>query len=54
MENNRGNIISDGFQMAESCMSISAQFLPQKISAHFQYRLLILRVINQIIYGSYL
>ena len=28
-------------------MSISAQFLPQKISAHFQFHLLNLRAINQ-------
>ena len=46
VENNRGNIISDGFQMVE-VLSISAQFLPQKISAHFQFHLLNLRAINQ-------
>ena len=40
LENYRGNIISDGFQMA-------AQYLPQKISAHFQFYLLNLRAINQ-------
>ena len=30
-------------------MSISAEFLPQKISAHFQFQLLNLRAIKQII-----
>ena len=30
-------------------MSISAQFLPHKISAHFQFHLLNVRVINQLI-----
>ena len=29
-------------------MSISAQFLPQKISAHFQFHLLNLRAINHL------
>ena len=48
LENNRGNIISDGFQMAQVLKEyISAQFLPQKISAHFQFHLLNLRAINQ-------
>ena len=32
-------------------MSISAQFLSQKISAHFQFHLLNLRAINQNILG---
>ena len=37
LENNSGNIISDRFQMADVLNRISAQFLPQKISAHFQF-----------------
>ena len=47
LENNSGNIISDGFQMADILNDISVQFLPQKISAHFQFHLLNLRAINQ-------
>ena len=46
LENNSGHIISDLFQMGE-VLCISAQFLPQKISAHFQFHLLKLRAVNQ-------
>ena len=48
LENNRGNIISEGFQMAEVLNEyFSSVYLPQKISAHFQFHLLNLREINQ-------
>ena len=46
LENNSGHIISDLFQMGE-VLCISAQFLPPKISAHFQFHLLKLRAVNQ-------
>ena len=54
LENSSGNLISDGFQMAEVLNEyFSSVYLPQKTSAHFQFQL-ILRSINQIIWGSYL
>ena len=47
LENNRGNIISDGFQMAEVLNEYFSSVLTQKISAHFQFHLLNLRAIHQ-------
>ena len=37
LENTNGNIISDGFQLAEVLNEFS--FLPQNASAHFQFQL---------------
>ena len=47
LENKSGNIISDGFQMAEVLNEYFSSVLPQKISAHFQFHLLNLRAVNQ-------
>ena len=38
LENNSGNIISDRFQMTEVLNGRGPQFLPQKVSAHFQFQ----------------